>query len=186
MATAADNPQSGKPFQFGLRSILIVTALVAISAATFQYGVVIGISATCFVADVSILLTGSTTLTDWRKVRNCFVITFTGSLLFGAPLYFTVKLPDVKEEVFIAGFLWSVGAVFALRPMPFRGAFAVAAGLVWGFLLSMSAAISIQNGRVSVCWPAMIPVLLGPLPLAFTITLLPIWFLSRRDTDDAS
>ena len=120
---------------------------------------------------------------DWRLIRKRFFLAFVASLFFAILIFFATGL--FREEhhgivlISSAGLLWLVCAGVALRRMPFLDVVAIVAGLAWGFLFSLSAAISIQNGRVSVNWPTMIPGLLL-IPLAVAATVFPFWFISRR------
>jgi hypothetical protein len=55
---------------------------------------------------------------------------------------------------------------------------AVASGLTWGFLFAVSLVVSINNRRVSVHWPTMLPgLVLIPLG-AFGVVFLP-WLVAR-------
>lgn len=120
---------------------------------------------------------------DWRLLRKRFTIAFVGSLLFAVIIFFTGGLFREKQHGVVllaaAGVLWCVCVGVALRRIPFLDVVAVAAGLAWGFLFSFSTAISIQNWRVSVNWPTMIPGLLL-IPVAVAATVFPFWFISRR------
>lgn len=120
---------------------------------------------------------------DWRSMRKHFLISFFGALLFAVVIYFGGDFVAESRQVILliiaAGLLWCVCAWSSSRLSHILYVVAVAAGLTWGFLFSMSAAISIQNGRVSVWWPAMIPGLLL-IPVAATVTVLPFWYFGKR------
>src|SRR5262245_28991140 len=111
---------------------------------------------------------------DWRLIRKRFAIAFLGSLLFAIVIFFVTGLFREEQHGIVlltaAGLLWCICAGVASRRIPFLDLVAVAAGLAWGFLFSLSVAVSIQNGRVSVNWPMMIPgLLLIPLAVAVTV-----------------
>ena len=120
---------------------------------------------------------------DWRLLRKHFLISFGGALLFAIIIYFGCDFINERHQgillIAAAVLLWCVCAWKSLRSGHILYVPAVAAGLTWGFLIALTAAISIQNGRVSVWWPTMIPGLLLIPPVA-TITVLPFWFFSRR------
>lgn len=120
---------------------------------------------------------------DWRLTWKRFFIAFASSLLFAILIFFSTGLFREEQHGIVllsaAGILWCICAGVALRRIPFLDVIAIAAGLAWGFLFSLSAAISLQNGRVSVNWPTMIPGLLL-IPLAVAATVFPFWFINRR------
>src|SRR5262245_10505601 len=58
MATTPLDVPPQKPFQFGLKSILLAMVVVAMLAATFQFGVSIGISLTCLAATIGVMIVG--------------------------------------------------------------------------------------------------------------------------------
>jgi hypothetical protein len=130
----------------------------------------------------------TTTRSDWRLVRKRFVIAFIGALLFAVLVFFVTGFFREEEHGIVllsaGGLLWLTCAGVALRRIPLLDVVAVAAGLAWGFLFGLSAAISIQNGRDSVNWPTMVPGLLL-IPLAVAVTVLPFWCFSRRRRSDA-
>jgi hypothetical protein len=64
------------------------------------------------------------------------------------------------------------GAVAAAR-QPVATQIGMAAGVSWGFLFMVSVAISIDNGRVSVNWPTMLPGLVA-IPAAIQLTAFPV------------
>jgi hypothetical protein len=125
---------------------------------------------------------------DWRFLRKHFLISFVGAVLFAVVIYFCCDFVSESHQgvLLIAGavLLWCVCAWRSLRCVHILHIFGVAAGLTWGFLFSMSAAISIQNGHVSVWWPTMIPGLLL-IPVVATVTVLPFWYFGRRRHDAA-
>jgi hypothetical protein len=120
---------------------------------------------------------------DWRLIRKRFFVAFAGSLLFAILIFFSTGFFGEEQHGIVlisaAGILWCICAGVALRRIPFLDVVAIAAGLAWGFLFSLSAAISIRNGHVSINWPTMIPGLLL-IPLAVAATVFPFWFISRR------
>jgi hypothetical protein len=86
-----------------------------------------------------------------------------------------------QEAVFVASLvaLWMGGASFAYLASHLTSLLVLAAGLVWGFLLALTAAICIQNGHLSINWlPFVLALLLGPL--ALTLTLLPVYFARAK------
>src|SRR5215468_4047784 len=99
----------------------------------------------------------------WQQFCNRFFLALIGSIVFGIVVFFTSDLFLEEQQgtpmLAAAGLLWCTCAVAAVRHVSFLNVGAVAAGLVWGFLLSLSAGVSIHNGRVSVNWPTMIPAL---------------------------
>jgi hypothetical protein len=120
---------------------------------------------------------------DWRRLRKHFLISFGGALLFAIAIYFSCDFFSESHQgvllLVAAGLLWCVCAWRSLCSSRILYILTVAAGLTWGFLFALTTAISIQNGRVSVWWPTMIPGLLL-IPLAATITVLPFWFFRGR------
>jgi hypothetical protein len=74
--------------------------------------------------------------------------------------------------------VWGIWAVFAVRGVAAYRLLQMAMGLAWGFLVGTSLLISVQNARVSVNWPAMIPALILA-PLAFFLPILPFWITRR-------
>jgi len=122
-------------------------------------------------------------------IRKRFFIAFVGSLLFAVLIFFATGFFREQYHGIVllsaAGLLWFICAGVALRRIPLLDVIVVAAGLAWGFLFALSAAISIQNGRVSVNWPTMIPGLLL-IPFAVAVTVLPFWFFSRRRHNDTA
>jgi hypothetical protein len=125
----------------------------------------------------------TTTRIDWGLFRKRFFIAFIGALLFGVLTFFvTGCFREERQGVVLlsaAALLWCICAGLALRRKALLYVFTVATALTWGFFLSLSAAISFQNGHVSVWWPTMIPGLLIIPPVA-TVTIFPFWYLSRR------
>jgi len=86
-----------------------------------------------------------------------------------------------EEAVFAASLvaLWMGGASFAYLASHLTSLLVLAAGLVWGFLLALTAAICIQNGDLSINWfPFVLALLLGPL--AATLSLLPVYFARAK------
>jgi hypothetical protein len=126
---------------------------------------------------------------DWRLVRKRFVLAFIVALLVAVLIFFAADFfPDEQHGIVLicaGGLLWCICACVALRRIPLLDVVAVAAGLTWGFLVSLSIAVSIQNGQVSVYWPTMIPGLLL-IPLAAAVTVLPFWFFGWRRHVDAA
>jgi hypothetical protein len=126
---------------------------------------------------------------DWRFMRKHFLVSFVGALLFAIVIYFGCDFVSESHQgillIIAAGLLWCVCAWSSSRLSRISYVVAVAAGLTWGFLFSLSAAISIQNGHVSVWWPTMIPGLLLT-PVVATVTVLPFWYFGRRRHDAAS
>jgi hypothetical protein len=120
---------------------------------------------------------------DWLSLRTHFVISFASSLLFAVVIYFGCNFVNDSHQGILlaaaAGLLWCICAWRSLHSTHILHIFTVAAGLTWGFLLSMSAAISIQNHRDSINWPTMIPGLLL-IPVFATITVLPFWYLGKK------
>jgi len=120
---------------------------------------------------------------NWRPICKRFTEAFLVACFFGVLVFFATGFFREERHGIVllsgAGFLWCVYAGFALRRAALLDIFAVGAGFAWGFLTYLSAAISIQNRRVSINWPNMIPGLLI-IPFAVAITVLPFWFLGRR------
>jgi hypothetical protein len=118
---------------------------------------------------------------DWKLVRKRFFIAFASSVLLGLLAFFASALfAEEQQDIVLlaaAGLLWVICAGVALRSIPLLDIIAVAAGLVWGFLFSLSAAISIQNAGVSVNWRRMIPGLLL-IPPIVAVAVFPFWFFS--------
>ena len=108
--------------------------------------------------------------------RNRFVIAFIFAFLFAVAVYFaTSRFRNPNGGIIILSavvLLWGICAGNARRHISDLDVLAVAASVTWGFLFSLSVAISIENGQVSVVWPRMIPALLL-IPLAVTATVLP-------------
>jgi len=130
-----------------------------------------------------------TTRKDRRLLRRRFILAFVGALLFAVVVFFATGFCREEHQGIVllsaAGLLWCICAGVALRRIRLLDVFSVAVGLTWGFLFSLSAAISIQNGRDSVNWPTMIPGLVF-IPLAVTGTVLPFWFFSKRRHNNAA
>jgi len=102
--------------------------------------------------------------------------------LYALVAYFTSD--SVREEyhgtflICWAVHMWTIClAVAAARPR-ILVQLSVAVGFTWGFLAVLSAAISIQNRRVSVYWPTMLPALIA-IPVAVELTALPVYFVSK-------
>ena len=118
----------------------------------------------------------------WKEFCNRFFLALIGSVAFGIAVFFTsdMFLEDQQGTPMLAaaGLLWCVCAGASLRHVSFLNVGALAAGMVWGFLLSLCAGVSIHNGHVSVNWPVMIPALLI-IPLAVAVTVFPFWSFSR-------
>lgn len=53
-----------------------------------------------------------------------------------------------------------------------------AAGFTWGFMTGVSVLVSVQNARVSVNWPAMLPAL-AVIPFVFFVPIIPFWAIKR-------
>ena len=120
---------------------------------------------------------------DWRMVGKRFGFSFAGALLFAVLVFFSSSfVPEDWHGVLLIGaavVLWCGCAWVASRVVPILDLLVVAVGLTWGFLFSMSAAISIMNHRDSVNWPTMIPGLLL-IPVIATVTVLPFRYFGRR------
>jgi hypothetical protein len=101
---------------------------------------------------------------DWRRLAKHFLISFGGALLFGIAVYFSCTFFNEHQQgvllIVAGGLLWCVCVCRSLYSGRTLYILAVAAGLSWGFLFAFSAAVSIQNGHLSVWWPTMIPALL--------------------------
>jgi hypothetical protein len=77
------------------------------------------------------------------------------------------------------GLLLMILFVIAATNIRYRILVLNAIGLSWGFLLILSLLISVQNGRISINWPAMVPGLMA-IPLAASILSVPIWLASKK------
>ncbi len=77
-----------------------------------------------------------------------------------------------------AVFLWAMCLAVAAVRRPIVTQLAVAAGVSWGYLVMMSVAISMNNGRVSVNWPTMIPGLIA-IPIIIQLTATPVYLISK-------
>ena len=124
---------------------------------------------------------------NWRFMRKYSLISFIGGSLLAIAIYFSCNFVSESHEkiyqnvslLISAGFLWCICLWRSLRSAYILEILAVAAGFTWGFLFSLTGAISIQNGRVSVWWPTMIPGLLL-IPLIATVTVLPFWYYGKK------
>ena len=78
----------------------------------------------------------------------------------------------------IAAFLWTICVAVAGVRHPVATQLATATGVSWGFLVMVSVAVSVNNGRVSVNWPTMLPGLIA-IPLTIQLTALPVYLPSK-------
>jgi len=119
---------------------------------------------------------------DWHALGKRFVIFFMVAMLFAVFMFFSSAfVPENRQGILFIGaavVLWCSCAWIAFRVAPIIYLLVVAIGLTWGFLFSMSMAISIMNHRISVNWPTMIPGLLL-IPVVATITVLPFRYFGR-------
>ena len=120
---------------------------------------------------------------DWRAIWKRFGISFAAALLFAILLFLGSDfVPEDWQGVLLIGaavVLWCGCAWAAFQAVPILDLLVVAIGLTWGFLFSLSAAMSIMNHRDSVNWLTMIPGLLL-IPVIATVTVLPFRYFSRR------
>ncbi len=124
----------------------------------------------------------ASTRQDWRPVLKRFIIAFLFALSFAVPVFFMTgrfRDPQGGTVLLWAGaLLWCVCVFESLRCFPVLNVLATATGLTWGFLFSLSVAISIENGELPVVWYRMIPALVL-IPIAVTATVLPFSFVRR-------
>ncbi len=117
-----------------------------------------------------------------KKIMKPFGIAFLASGVVGVAGFFGSSL--IPEEhhgcmmLCIAVFLWTVCMAVAAVRQPMATQIGMAAGVSWGFLFMVSVAISVNNGRVSVNWPTMLPGLVA-IPAAIELTALPVYLVSK-------
>ena len=118
-----------------------------------------------------------------RKIVKRFAMSFAASGILGIAGFFASSaIPEEHHGCMmlgLAGFLWMICMMIAAARQPVTTQLATATGLSWGFLVLVSVAVSINNGRVSVNWPAMLPGLLA-IPAAIQLTTLPVYMISKR------
>jgi hypothetical protein len=126
---------------------------------------------------------------DLRVLGKRFGCSFIGAMLFAVLVFFGCGLvPEHLQGVLLIGatvVLWCECAWVGFRALSILDLLVVAIGLTWGFLFSMSVAISIQNHRDSINWHTMLPGLVF-IPVIATVTILPFWYLGRRRHNGAS
>jgi hypothetical protein len=120
---------------------------------------------------------------------KAFVLTVIGSSVVALACYFVGQfIPEEHADkclFVVIGILWTVFAAIAITRAPLAHLILVGTGLTWGFLITMSILISIQNWRISVSW---VPFLVGliAMPLGSLISVLPFWALGKRTLTPAS
>lgn len=129
---------------------------------------------------------------DRRRLLQAFIATFIAAALFGTIIYFAGGFFSDEQHptllIVSACFLWAILAAFAFTSLSILELLAFAFGLTWGFLVSISFAISVQNGHDSVHWPVMVPTL-GLMPFVAIGPVIPIWYvrkLRRRSNETSS
>ena len=75
--------------------------------------------------------------------------------------------------------LWSITAALAFQKPPLVQVILLSAALPWGFLLSLTIAICIQNWDMSVAWGPFLGALVFA-PLGIFISVMPLWTLGKR------
>ena len=113
---------------------------------------------------------------------------FCASFVCGICFYFAMSLVPEKwhEAALLASgvaLLVLLVAASIIQPI-WAKVVGWAAGLTWGFLVSVSIAVSIQNARVSVWWPTFLPALIV-VPAAMCLVAAPFvlarrWLAARR------
>lgn len=117
-----------------------------------------------------------------KRIMKPFGIAFATSGALGIAGFFGSAL--VPEEhhgcmmISIAVILWMVCMAVAATRQPVATQISMAAGVSWGFLFMVSVAISVNNGRVSVNWPTMLPGLVA-IPAVIQLTATPVYLVSK-------
>ncbi len=113
---------------------------------------------------------------------SAFAATLVGSGILAIVIFFVSNFVDEQwheELLLVAGVaLLLIQIISPLRLMHLPQLAGSSFGLTWGFLFALSVAVSIQNGRVSIHWPAFLPALLI-LPLAAFLLSTPFLFMRR-------
>jgi len=117
-----------------------------------------------------------------KRFLKPFGMSFALAGALGVADFFASSLvPEVHHGcmmICVAVFLWAITLAVAAIQKPFVTQFGTAAGFSWGYLVLLSVAISINNGRVSVNWPTMLPALIA-IPLVVQLTALPVYAVSK-------
>ncbi len=128
---------------------------------------------------------GSDDAVRHRPLTHVFLLAALGSANVGLTAYLlSAYLPEDHHPTLLIIsliFLWTVGACSAAQGRNLSHIIVLMVGFVWGFMLTMSVAIDIQNMRSSTEWiPFLLAMLL--LPIAAFIAVLPVYFLRSRIT----
>lgn len=117
-----------------------------------------------------------------KKVMKPFGFAFAvGGSMGLAGFFASALVPEDHHGCMMLGiavFLWTVCLAIAAVRRPVATQLATAAGVSWGFLVMVSVGVSVNNGRVSVNWPTMLPGLIA-IPLIVLLTAMPVYFISR-------
>ena len=117
-----------------------------------------------------------------KRIMKPFGIAFTlGGGMGLAGFFASTAVPEQHHGCLMLGiavFLWTICLAAAAVRQPVVAQLAVATGLSWGFLVMVSLGISINNGRVSINWPTMLPGLIA-IPLIILLTATPVYLISK-------